>query len=249
MNYLSTDLTVLKEYATFDKQSTMDETIYDYIELLRSNEEPESVIEVLRFFGRSSLRVLGVSFAKYQTIADNIGVSKRTVIRAVKVLEAYGIIDKMPTLKKWAGKSKKRSVNVIRIMARQNVTTEEADEANEDTVQAPNEPLEPSKYNHNNSYVLETGLKNAIPTPIYDALSPFYEAKDIQRLTGVVFRAKSSVSKNLRLEDNVEAFRVTVMDVVRRFKGGSLRNMDSYLYVSLRKLFRKLLAQEVFGWK
>jgi hypothetical protein len=248
MNYLSTDLTELKEYATFDKQSTMDETIYAYIETLRSKEEPESVIEVLRFFGRSSLRVLGVSFAKYQTIADNIGVSKRTVIRAVKTLGAYGIIDKMPTLKKWAGKSKKRSVNVIRIMARQNVTTDEAHEVNEDTAQAPNEPLEPSKYNHNNSYVLETGLKNAIPTPIYDALSPFYEAKDIQRLTGVVFRAKSSVHKDIRLEGHSEAFRVVVLDCIRRFKQGVVSKLDGYLYASLRKLFRRLSITEAFDW-
>jgi hypothetical protein len=248
MNYLSTDLTELKEYATFDKQSTMDETIYDYIETLRSNEEPESVIEVLRFFGRSSLRVLGVSFAKYQTIADNIGVSKRTVIRAVKTLEAYGIIDKMPTLKKWAGRSKKRSVNVIRIMTRQNVTTEEADEANDGTVQAPNKHSEPSKYNHNNSYILETGLKNAIPTPIYDALSPFYEAKDIQRLTGVVFRAKSSVHRDIRLEDHSEAFRVVVLDCIRRFKQGAIGKLDGYLYASLRKLFRRLSITEAFDW-
>ncbi|MFC7321951.1 hypothetical protein ACFQMN_13775 [Halobacillus campisalis] len=70
MNYVTTDLKELAAYATFEKQTEMDEQIYEYIDTLRHYEVPESTIEVLRFFGRSSLRVLGVSFAKYQTIGE-----------------------------------------------------------------------------------------------------------------------------------------------------------------------------------
>ncbi|MCM3572526.1 helix-turn-helix domain-containing protein [Mesobacillus subterraneus] len=138
--YLTTDLAELRPYATFRSQQTMDETIYAHIEHLRSNEVPESVIDVLLFFGRSSLRVLGVSFAKYDTIAESIGKSKSTVIRAVKTLKQYGMIDVIPTLKKWGcyGHSRKKSVNVIRVlnvsMTPQADTAEATANANEGTL-------------------------------------------------------------------------------------------------------------------
>lgn len=77
----------IEQYRTFKTTAQMDTKVYEYIETLRADEVAKSVIEVLRFFGRSSLRVTGISFAKYQTIADSIGISKRTVIRAAKVLK------------------------------------------------------------------------------------------------------------------------------------------------------------------
>lgn len=239
----------------------MDETIYEYIDALRSDEHPESVIEVLRFFGRSSLRVLGVSFAKYETIAESIGYSKRTVIRAVNTLAGYGMIERIPTLKQWTGRGRKKSVNIVRVLpqaitpvAPQPVTAEAPDEVTSDNESNVNMQSEPLVNKHCTSNVLETvqalesaGLKNSIPTPIYDALSPFYNAQDIRRLTGIVFRAKASVSKSIRLEDHSEAFKGTVLDVVRRFKAGTLRSIDSYLYVSLRKLFRRLQIESAWA--
>ena len=180
--YLTTELNELKAYATFEKQSEMDATIYDYIEVLRSNEEPESVIEVLRFFGRSSLRVLGVSFAKYQTIAESAGYSRRTVIRAINALESYGIIDKVPTLKKWIGRGRKRSVNVVRIlaMAPQGGTSVEPDETSSDNGQASVSCSEPFEYKHNSNNTKETAetgkesLRASIPTELYNAFRPYF---------------------------------------------------------------------------
>lgn len=105
----------IEKYKTFDAVANMDEKIYEYIEMLRNDEQPESIIEVLRFLGRSSLRVIGVSFAKYQTIANSIGMSVSTIKRAIKSLKEYGMIEVTPTIKKWLGrgKSRRKSVNLI----------------------------------------------------------------------------------------------------------------------------------------
>src|SRR5699024_6165302 len=111
--YETIDLAQLKQYETFETIADMDAKVYEYIEVLRNNEQPESVIEVLLFLGRSSLRVTGVSFAKYQTIADSVGKSYRTVVRAMNTLADYGMIERIPTVKKWIGKSRKKSVNII----------------------------------------------------------------------------------------------------------------------------------------
>lgn len=118
-NYEKITLHNIEKYRTFNTVPEMDETIYEYIEILRQDEQPESVIEVLRFLGRSSLRVTGVSFAKYQTIADKIGKSVSTVKRAVKALKDYGIIEAIPTVRKWKrlGKSRQKSVNIIVIQS------------------------------------------------------------------------------------------------------------------------------------
>jgi DNA-binding Lrp family transcriptional regulator len=43
------------------------------------------------------VKVIGVSFAKYDTIAEGLQISRRTVIRAIKKLESLGIIKKIPT--------------------------------------------------------------------------------------------------------------------------------------------------------
>jgi hypothetical protein len=247
--YLTTDLIELKEHATFRQQSEMDNTIYDYIEKLRADEVPESVIDVLLFLGRSSLRVLGVSFAKYDTIGKAVGKSKSTVIRAINTLKEYGMIDVIPTLKKWHGygASRKKSVNVIRVTP-QNETTVTPEEVTSDKGQTDESQSESLVYKHQDLYILDTGLKNCIPTPIYEALSPFYEASDIRRLTGIVFRAKAAVHRDIRLESHTDAFKTCVLDCIRRLKQGTIDKLDGYLYVSLRKLFRRLSLEESFSW-
>src|SRR5699024_1102139 len=241
--YEKIDLAKLKQYETFDTVADMDERIYEYIELLRNDEQPESVIEVLLFLGLSSLRITGVSFAKYQTIADSIGKSYRTVIRAMNTLADFGMIDRIPTVKKWFGKSRKKSVNIIVIqaeeievlasMSHKDDTTAEVSEDTQDKLDNAEKETEPSLHNHtSNNYLLETAkaVKNAIPTPIYNVLSPFFIAEDLQRLTGVIFRAKAHKHVQVRIEDHAEAFTDVLTDVIRRYKGGSISSLDGYIY-------------------
>src|SRR5699024_4244684 len=248
-NYETIDLAKLKQYETFDTTADMDAKIYEYIEVLRNDEQPESVIEVLRFLGRSSLRITGVSFAKHQTIADSIGISRRTVIRAMNKLADYGMIERIPTVKKWIGRSRKKSVNIIVIqaaipsMSHKDDTTEEAEEVTQDKLDNAEQETEPSLHNHtSNNYLLETAkaVKNAIPTPIYTALSPFFNAKELRRLTGVIFRGKYMPHAKVRIEDHADAFTDVLLDVIRRYKDRTINNLDGYLYAAIRKLSRRL---------
>jgi len=252
-NYETIDLTKLKQYETFDTIAEMDERIYKYIEVLRNVEQPESVIEVLLFLGRSSLRVTGVSFAKYQTIADSIGKSYRTIVRAMNTLADYSMIERIPTVKKWFGKSRKKSVNIIVIqaeeievlapMSHKDDTAEEVSEVTQEKAEDGENVIEPSLHNHtSNNYLLETAkaVKNAIPTPIYTALSPFFNAKELRRLTGVIFRGKYMPHAKVRIEDHADAFTDVLLDVIRRYKDRTINNLDGYLYAAIRKLSRRL---------
>ncbi|WP_010094490.1 helix-turn-helix domain-containing protein [Ornithinibacillus scapharcae] len=249
MEHVTLSFENIEKYRTFETTREMDDTIYEYIDILLKDEAAPSVIEVLRFFGRSSLRFTGVSFAKYQTIADSIGVSKRTVLRAVKTLEQYGMIEKVATVKKW-----RRSVNIIRIMPEmspQNVATTESVETNGDKASMSEMEPQSTIFNHSKkNYILDTALatKNAIPAPIYNALSPFFNGADIRRLTGIILRAKR---KDQRVESYSDELNMLILDVIRRFKGGLISNIDGYLYTSAQRLFRRLywmeLHTEVYG--
>ncbi|KAF0816591.1 hypothetical protein KIS4809_4658 [Bacillus sp. ZZV12-4809] len=241
MDHLTIDFNTLKDYATFETIHEMDETIYDYIGTLTADEQPESVIEVLRFFGRSSLRVLGVSFAKYETIASDIGYSKRTVIRAVNTLVSYGMITKTPTLKRWAGRSLKRSVNVVTIVPNapieqvsfQSVTagaTDEATPANDSTVDTQSEPI---VFKHINNNVLDSALS---------PLTACFDDATVHKLTRVIYRAKASVNRKLRIETYANDVRACILACIRRLKTGQIRKLDDYLYVSIQALFRRVYA-------
>lgn len=240
-NYLTIDLSKLSGQATFSKKTEMDEQIYKYIEQLRSNESPESVIDILLFLGRSSLRILGVSFAKYQTIADAIGKSKRTVIRAINKLEEAGMIERIPTLRKWlnsrGGKSRKRSVNIIRILplASQGGTLTKTGKPCDDEGLTDSETVEPSESNQPQKHLLDTEkasvqmLKSSIPKVIYETMSPFYNLSDLYDIIGALYRAKASVDNYIRVEEHGE-YMDAFLGCIRRHKAGKVRNLKSYLY-------------------
>src|SRR5699024_769818 len=111
----------------------MDQSIYDYIEHIRYD-VPQSVIDVLLCLGRASLRYVGLSFMKQATIAKETGYSRKTVNKALKTLESWGVVDSIRTKTK-AGRP---SVKVVRNLPfsierlHQGVTTNEADECNND---------------------------------------------------------------------------------------------------------------------
>jgi biotin operon repressor len=123
----------LKQYETFSSVAQMDESIYEYIDHIRNN-VPQSVIDVLLCLGRASLRCVGLSFMKQATIANQTGYSRKTINKALKTLEALGVIDSVQTKTK-AGRP---SVKVVRILPfclerlLQGVTPTEANEANND---------------------------------------------------------------------------------------------------------------------
>ncbi|WP_269409627.1 helix-turn-helix domain-containing protein [Lentibacillus daqui] len=237
-NYEQITFANIEKYRSFETIAKMDEKIYEYIEVLRNDEQPESVIEVLRFLGRSSLRVIGVSFAKYQTIAESIGMSKRTVIRAVNKLAGYGMIERIPTVKKWTGfgKSRKKSVNIIVVnssLSPEAVTANNVENDKQNKVEKSENAAEPVNYNHytitsSNTYCI------AIRTPykrFKDAVKQFV-GKDSQRLVSRLYGVFRGQTKELRkaYEDD-ELIDVAIQAIRETFhatKRKKLRNIAGY---------------------
>lgn len=236
----------LSDYQTFESTQELNHHVRQH-EKANSNELTASQRDVLRFIARYSVKYSGASHLKTCTIAEGTDKSERTIRRILGVLESLGIIERIKTTRPKSGGS---GANIIVIQPfatprlSDRVVDEKARQSNVQQSTSENEPL----HKRDIPNVLETGLKNCIPTPIFEALSPFYRGTDIQRLTGVILRAKASIHRDLRLEHHAESFKVVVIDCIRRLKAGTIKRLDGYLYVSLRKLFRRLSIEESFSW-
>ncbi|WP_428911713.1 helix-turn-helix domain-containing protein [Niallia sp. Krafla_26] len=88
----------IKTYQSFKSVEDMDQAVRGFLYRFKSTLS-DGAVKVLNFIWRYSVKVVGVSFAKYETIAEAIGISRRTVIRAVKTLEDLGFITKIPTVR------------------------------------------------------------------------------------------------------------------------------------------------------
>ena len=86
----------IKNYQSFTSIDEMDQAVRGFLYKFKSTLS-EGTLKVLRFLWRYSVKVVGVSFAKYDTIAAEVNVSRRTVMRAIKVLAELNFIKKIPT--------------------------------------------------------------------------------------------------------------------------------------------------------
>ncbi|PKD97436.1 hypothetical protein CW717_11265 [Macrococcoides caseolyticum] len=91
----------------FETIIAMDRTVERYNRHLKKNE-----YRILNVLKQHSLKVIGFSHLKLQTIADHLEISKKTVYRTLKNLDAEGYITKIHTV---SGKRKNNGAMVFRI--------------------------------------------------------------------------------------------------------------------------------------
>lgn len=88
----------LSQYATFDSVADMDENVEEHI-AAHYYDLTDSERETVYHLASRALAYPGACHLKAQTIADNVGVSTKTVYRSVKKLTELGIIEKVPGTK------------------------------------------------------------------------------------------------------------------------------------------------------
>lgn len=99
---------IMKDFENnFETIIAMDRTVERYNRHLKMNE-----YRVLNLLKQHSLKVIGYSHLKLQTIADHLNISKKTVYRTLKNLDEKGYITKIHTV---SGKRKNNGAMVFRI--------------------------------------------------------------------------------------------------------------------------------------
>jgi predicted transcriptional regulator len=98
MRLSNANYTQYKELQSFDCVQAMNHAIRRFL-YTYGHELNESAVEVLKTLSRHACDIIGVAFPKVETIAALVGKSVRTVQRALKTLEEYGIIKRIPTIR------------------------------------------------------------------------------------------------------------------------------------------------------
>src|SRR5699024_1094823 len=200
MKHLSIDETTLKELQTFESVEAMNESIKLHKQAHELSETDRNVLDAI---SRYACKYAGVSYLSKQKIAEDAGYkSRRTAIRSCKRLEALGIIVQHET-RRIKG-DRRRSSNVIVIASFRKSEGGELvhnvdDQSNNNDVDKQEVDTEVTSHSHrletpakanntSNTYIdtnaraepstgdiIKRGLRNALPSAIYDALEPFYD--------------------------------------------------------------------------
>ncbi|MFV2047948.1 helix-turn-helix domain-containing protein [Metabacillus sp. YM-086] len=238
----------IRKYQSFQTIEEMDQAVRGFLYKHKS-ELSEGTLEVLRVIWRHSVKVIGVSFAKYDYIAERVGVSRRTVIRAVNTLEEKGIVKKVAT-KRMNGS---QGVNLLIIQSFASVESMQAPVSPQD-VTAPVTPnktenklssLCENKKNNKNIIQQQTSsqdeinvLPNSIPKEFVQVVKPYFNAIEIYKLWNSVMVAYNKMNFHQEIEflvDHViEAFKQTLF---AQKLGKIHKSFEGYFYTVLYQLF------------
>ncbi|CDQ39058.1 helix-turn-helix domain-containing protein [Virgibacillus salexigens] len=235
----------LSDYSTFDNTQELNYHVKQH-EQYNTDQLTATMRTVLRFIARYSVKYAGAAHLKVATIAESIDKSDRTVRRVLKCLETLGIIKRIGMIRPKSGGVGANIIQLLPFVSDRLSEREVDDKTSEQRESRIKSGNEPCNKRYLKDYVLETmeaaGARNNIPKSLYEILSPFFYGAELRKYVGIVFRAKSAKT---RLETHTAAFTACLIDCIRRYKLGEIRNLDGYIYASIRKLSRKLFLEEV----
>lgn len=258
MNYLH-------EYKTFNSIQELNYHVKQHTNR-KYYDMNETQRNVLQTIAQYSVKYIGASHLKVQTIANAVGKSSRTVERAIKALSDLRIIEKVNTLRRVKGG---QGANIYRILpynvegeTSERKESEDATPVKDETDNADKETANLLSYssntykdterrdNRNDSKpttdeVIKRGLKNAIPETIYNALSPFFDGQALYDSYGILLRAKSAIDRSITLEEYGSRYVDTFYNVVRLYKTGKVRkSLRGLLYTAWERLSAEISRQK-----
>ncbi|MGM0877118.1 MAG: helix-turn-helix domain-containing protein [Bacillota bacterium] len=244
----------IKKYQSFQTIEEMDQAVRGFLYKHKA-ELSEGTLSVLSFISKHSVKVVGVSFAKYEYIAENVNLSRRTVIRAVKVLEEKGIIKKVPTSRM----NGKQGVNLLVIQAFEPIDSLKNNLSPQDVTQ----PVTPNKTENKQSSLCEKQLKptNVKETPkpslheldssylpdsisqqFIQATKPFFNTFDIYGLWKRVLIAYNKINLQRGLDDVIDCIVHAFKQTVFAKKAGKIKStFEGYFY---RIVYANLIVEK-----
>ncbi|WNS73660.1 helix-turn-helix domain-containing protein [Bacillus sp. DTU_2020_1000418_1_SI_GHA_SEK_038] len=250
----------IQRYQSFADLEEMDKAVRGFLYVHKSSFS-QGVLKVLQFIWRHSVKVVGVSFAKYHTIAEAVQLSRRTVIRAVQKLEILGFLKKIAT----ARMNGKQGMNLLVIqpfptveeqknnMSPQDVTpsvtpikTEKKHHSLCENKHNEKNVKKPDKMNTNKQLDISY-LPESVHPKFSETASPFFYAIDIYKLwqRALIAYRKSKLEKPLEevIEIIVCAFKQTVFmqkagEIHTTFEGYFYSVVYAKLVVTKRQEYR-----------
>jgi hypothetical protein len=161
----------IETYTSFSTIEEMDQAVRGFLYKHKSSLS-DGTIKVLTFIWRHSVKVIGVSFAKYDYIAEHVQLSRRTVIRVIKTLESLAIIKKIPT----ARMNGKQGVNLLVIQPFQHIDSLKNNMSPQDVTVL----VTPNKTENKQSSLCENKLKPTNVNEQHDPHQPTAASQEVE---------------------------------------------------------------------
>jgi DNA-binding Lrp family transcriptional regulator len=247
----------LSQYQTFNSKEELNTAIYAHIKR-NSYDLNETDRKALKMIARYAVKFAGAAHLKAATIAELIGKSEKTARRVINKLESLGIVRKVATMRKINGG---KGANILQILPVEDGNDQSTLSSREDAktrdikrTESQKSAAEPSnsiKQLKNNTFletatVPSTALKESLPSAIYDAMSPYFNAEELYRYYGILLRAKRSVSNNVLIEDNPQPFVAAFQNAILKLKQRKIRNLANYLYRAWQSATATIVRRRVF---
>lgn len=239
----------LYEYSTFENTEQLNKAVYLHIRN-HTDSLNDTDRTTLKMIARYAVKYAGAAHLKAATIAEFIGKSEKTARRIVNKLVNLGILEKHRTVRKVNGGT---GANILVIrqasdsLSETNVQShmssrkepENTTDAKAELRKNEKEPSDSIKLIKNNiddtSSIPANALRSVIPRAIYNAMSPYFNAKEMYKYYGMLLKAKRKFAPNTLIENDPEPYVEAFNGVIFRAKRGTIRNFDGYLYASFAR--------------
>lgn len=206
------------------------------------NQLTPSTLNVLDALARYSSKYYGLSYRSKSKIAEELGVTRRTVIRSCNHLEKLGII-RQYELKRHNGDRRQSSNAIIFIPL---IPTKKEDVT--PTCHTKETLLDTTNTKPRiTSDTLKRGLRDKIPAYIYDLLSPYLNESDLFKMYSTLLRAKASVDRSIIFELNESLFSDSIMSVIHSYKRGKVRSLFAVMYTAIQDTSAQIYRKENYN--
>lgn len=226
----------LRKYSQFESVAEMDKSIENYLTEYALNERDRTVLWKVACY---SVKFVGVSYLKVQTLADLTGYAKRTIQRSLKSLTQLGILTRIDQFKPVKG-GYSASITVINPFKSHHVETP-CEEATEPTKEWAEEDL---THRETITFKAKTSIKKdyvedmaheldqleaiGVPTQFSTVALPYFDAPKVYKLWSRVQLAARKYAPDL-----VELTEIAVSSVrasVFASKVKRVRDFTGYFY-------------------
>lgn len=233
----------LTEYQTFKSKQELNDAIGEHLTAHRY-ELSETVRNVLTVISRYAVKFPGAAHLKAATIAEVIGMSEKTVRRAINRLQALGIVSKVVTKRKVTGG---QGANIMQILPC-NSASDQADMSRREDAE---EPIVPSAQPSEIKSEPYSSLKqNTVINNTYQAfkntVGQFVDDRKLTNKLYGIYLAQTSYIRNCYEPTELQDCGIEAL--IRAFlatKRKPIRNMAGYYHGVLDRVLDRLYLTSV----